>query len=348
MRRLASLGVVWFSCAEVALAVDPPHWTSAKDLIDCETSCHDPHTALGGTLTQSAGNVNLCQSCHNAAGLASTEAINNSDKAFPGNRGRSHHFDAPAQNAAFGAATPLQSAMLLRLMGGNVVCSTCHDQHSANSADGGTPHIDPAIQITALGSTGAVTSGGTYSGAGGTFYLIEIDAAGTLATARFRYSKDNGTSWMASGQTLGGGAPVTLDSGVTVTFSAGSYALSERWQLFGTWPFLRVAIDSGDNTTGAKLCRDCHGSWVMTHTALETWDNTYKSHPVGITLGANSRGYDRSAPLDGNGLAQGAGSADVDGNQSNDLDLDATARVECFTCHGIHWADGNTLSVDSP
>lgn len=329
------------SLASPAVAVDPPHWASVSTAEDCGSSCHALHSAAGGVLTQAAGNVNLCQSCHSATGTASTLSINNADKAIPGTRGTSHSFDAPAANATFGASSPTNAQMALRVMGGNIVCSTCHDQHSSTSAEGGTPRTSPAVKLTALGSTGVVTSSGTFTGAQSSRYLVEIQTAGALGTARFRWSKDNGTSWMASNVLTA--ASVVLNSGISANFSAGNYAVGERWEWYGAWPFLRAPLDSGDNTTGAKFCRDCHTAWVDDATSVNTYDGSVKAHPVGLPLGTGGRTYDRAAPLDGNGAIQGSGG--VDTNPSNDLKMDSTNRVQCFTCHGPHHSDSNTLSV---
>ncbi len=158
---------------------------------------------------------------------------------------------------------------------------------------------------------------------------------------------------------VGNGLPVTLDSGVEVVFTgpaAGDFVVGEQWELFGTWPFLRATLDSGDINAVEKFCRDCHRSWVMTHDTdlvagggVETWDGNFKSHPVGVGLNANLRDYDRTQPLDGNGVAQSAGaSPDVDSNASNDLALDSAGNVQCLTCHSVHYADSNTKTVDGP
>jgi len=259
----------------------------------------------------------------------------------PGERGTSHAFGVAAVNAAYGAATPSNAQMQLRVMDGNVVCSTCHDQHAATAATGGTPRISPAKKITALGSTGAVTSGGTFTGASGFWYLVEIQAGGAVGTARFRWSKDNGTSWMGS-NVLTSASATPLDNGVTVAFGAGSYAPGERWELSASYPFLRAALDSGDNASGAKFCRDCHSAWAQDHTAAHTWTGSVKSHPVGVGLNANGGLYDRAVPLDANGAAQGAGG---DGNAWNDLRLDATGRVQCLSCHAPHFAPGNSAAT---
>jgi hypothetical protein len=89
----------------------------------------------------------------------------------------------------------------------------------------------------------------------------------------------------------------------------------------------------------------------MTHSDVESWDSSYKSHPVGVALDANGEGYDRIAGgvpeiLDGNGGLQGGAGADT--NPSNDLQLDSGNLVQCLSCHGVHNADSNTQTVDGP
>ncbi|OYV74257.1 MAG: hypothetical protein B7Z74_02585, partial [Deltaproteobacteria bacterium 21-66-5] len=300
------------------------------------------HSSLGSDLTKLAGNANLCQSCHNGTGPARDLAINTADKAnLAAGSGFHHAWDVAAGNGGAGAGTPSNPEMAARLNAGQIVCSTCHNQHAAVAANGGTPRIAPAKRITALGSTGAVTPAGAFTGTSGTWYLVEIQTAGNLGAATFRWSKDNGTSWMG-GNVLTAGS-VALDNGVTVGFGAGSYAGGERWEFSASWPFLRAPLDSGDNATGAKFCRDCHAAWTMDHLQARTYTGSPLSHPVGVALGANGRGYDRGMPLDANGSPQGGAGADA--NPSNDVRLDATGRVQCFTCHGAHYAPGNSAAV---
>jgi hypothetical protein len=327
---------------------DAPHWSSPTDTLNCTTPCHVLHNAAGGNLTSEAGNVNLCQSCHSSTGQ-NDFPLDSGDSANPGVTGTSHAFNAVATNAAAGALPPQNNDMLLRLMGpgaDTVVCSTCHDQHAAEKITGGRPRISPAAKIADGGGTGTLTSGGTYTADIGAWYLIEIDTAGAAdGAATFRYSKDRGTTWFeetvpatTTPAALGDG------SGVTTAFS-GTFAVGDRFEFYGSWPFLRATLDTGDNAAVEKFCRDCHRSWVMTHTDVETWDGTPKSHPVGVPLDANGRGYDRTVPLDGDGSDQGGAG---DGNPSNDFRLDAGGRVHCLSCHGVHYADSNTLSVDAP
>lgn len=323
-------------------AIEPPHTAGPSIYMDCFT-CHSIHIALGAPTTPE-GNVNLCLSCHNPAGMASDLPVLASDVAVPGVGGTSHAFGVPAVNASYDIEVPENPQMAARVMEGNVVCSTCHNQHRAIAAFGGTGRVSPPKKLTALGSTGTLSSGGTFTGAAGVWYLLEIEAAGTESSATFRYSKDSGTSWMASGVAAGSG--VDLDSGVTVTFGPGTYQAGEQWRFYGSWPFLRAALDSGDNTSGDRFCRDCHRAWAMDDGAVNDGDGTYKSHPVGVALGTGSRGYDRAVPLDGNGEPQDGPSADS--NSSNDLRLDAFGYVQCLSCHAAHGGDGNTQTGGSP
>jgi hypothetical protein len=330
---------------------DPPHWSSTTQTIDCANPCHVGHQSLGMALSKYT-NLNLCQSCHNTAGLADQLPIDTEHLAIPHVSGTSHAVGKPAVNAQYGAQLPLDGEMQIRIDGaGNILCSTCHDQHAASSAFGGTPRVSSPDQTTALGSTGTIDADGVFNGSQGLWYLVEIVQGGSESNARFCYSKDSGISWFPAGcnppgtttpnLTANGATPVALDSGVEVTFSTGSYVAQERWELSASWPFLRAQLDTA--AEGSIMCRDCHRSWDMTHAAVESYDGTYKSHPVGVGLDANTQGYDRIPPLDGNGGAAGS-----DGIASNDLVLDGSNNVQCLTCHGIHYVDSNTQTEDGP
>ena len=330
-------------------AADPPHWTSSSIIVDCTSQCHTLHNALGGQLTAADDNVNLCQSCHNSAGLAGGMPMDSAHAAIPGTTGTSHGFSVPTTSADLGTHPPLDGQMSLRLPDDRVVCSTCHDQHAATVDNGGRARISPPVQVVDLDTgTDTVSSSGSYTGTVGVWYLVEIDTAGDQGTATFRWSKDNGTSWMAELVGAGNGTPVALDFGVevTLTSAAADFLVGERWEFTASYPFLRAPLDAGDNTIGDKYCRDCHRDWVMTHDSAggtREYDGNRKSHPVGVTLNANGKGYDRSVPLDGNGGDQGVGG---DANPTNDLVLDAGGRVQCLTCHGVHGVDSNTLTID--
>jgi len=110
------------SSKSVSPAVPDPHANSCS-------SCHINHNAIAGTLTSVIGNANLCISCHNPTGSASAKALANADKAIPGTSGTSHAWDKNAVNATFQTNAPANAAMLLRVNSGQIICSTCHDQH---------------------------------------------------------------------------------------------------------------------------------------------------------------------------------------------------------------------------
>lgn len=320
----------------VSVASDPPHWSSNSITISCSEPCHVAHQASGGSLGSAASNVNLCESCHGPGGLAGSLPINASDLAVPGNRGTSHAFGRAATNSDCGAKTPQNPELQVRIMGGNVVCSTCHNQHSAVATMRGTPRISSPEPLTSNGSTGTLSSGGTFSGSTGTWYHVKIVSAGTENSAEFQYRTSlapNGwSSWTSS---LAAGTEVNLSDGLTVTFGPGWYELDEAWEFFASWPFLRVPLDAGDNSSGDAFCRDCHRDWAMDHIAVRTYSATMpRSHPVGVRLNANGRGYDRAVPLDANGAGQGASG---DGNPWNELRLDEAGLVQCWTCHGVHF-----------
>ena len=57
-----------------SVASSAPHWESVDIPLDC-SGCHIGHVAADGALTVVEGSVNLCQSCHNAAGSAPDVAV---------------------------------------------------------------------------------------------------------------------------------------------------------------------------------------------------------------------------------------------------------------------------------
>lgn len=331
----------------ILFSVDPPHWSSASTYEDCETSCHLIHSSLGSPLIQATSNVNSCLSCHNPSGQASGLPVSLMDKANPGYSGTHHSFDVSSINLNYGAETPQNTQMALRIMNGNIVCSTCHNQHNASSSMRGRAKISNPKKIGGSGS-GTVMTSGNFIGLGGLWYLLEIDNPGSQATATFRWSKDNGITWAGQNVNCGNGSPVNLDNGVKVVFSGGANAfqVGDRWEFYASYPFLRIPMDLGNNSSGDKFCRDCHRSWTMAHTETRTYDGNKKSHPVGVSLNANGMGYDRSFPLDGNGNPQGG--VGEDGNFSNNYRLDQNGNLQCFTCHNVHYGDDNTLTEDIP
>jgi predicted CXXCH cytochrome family protein len=107
----------------LAVAVELPH-------NNCN-QCHIFHDAPGVTLTNVGGNANLCISCHNPAGNASSKPFANADKAVPSVSGTSHSWDIPSVNATYETNLTTIPDMLTRVVNDTIVCSTCHDQHTS-------------------------------------------------------------------------------------------------------------------------------------------------------------------------------------------------------------------------
>jgi hypothetical protein len=344
-RPLVLVGLMLFVGASLR-AQDAPHWGSVSLNIDCTSQCHVGHSAQGGTLSQAAGDVNLCQSCHNPVGLGGDLPVATAEKAVPGESGTSHAFGVDWNNPAAGAGFPADLEMQRRLPNDQVVCSTCHDPHKAEQTQGGTPRVGNAVKVR-LGDptpgTGVLAASGVYSGPEGVWYLIEIVAAGGANSAEFCYSKDNGISWRPTGcdppntvftpSQTASDFGVALDDGfgVSLVFGAGTYELGERWEVSAAYPFLRVALGVG----GSNLCLECHGAWNVSDAG--TWTGNALSHPIGVPIPA---GDFHSPPLDGDGTGD-------DSIASNDLQL-FSSNVQCLTCHGIHFVDSNTQTEDGP
>jgi predicted CXXCH cytochrome family protein len=98
-------------------------------------------------------------------------------------------------------------------------------------------------------------------------------------------------------------------------------------------PFLRL-----DNSAD-QLCLDCHRSREMT--SVKTYTGTDLSHPVGIALPL--AGAYHNPPLDTDGNPQPS-----DGNTTNDFILGGSDEVRCTSCHGVHYTDSNSGTVDGP
>ncbi|HAW50980.1 MAG TPA: hypothetical protein DCX54_01440 [Flavobacteriales bacterium] len=97
------------------------------------SACHITHTSPGGAITSTLGNANLCLSCHVTTGVASGKPFTNADKAIPGTSGNSHAWDVAALNSTYETDVPTETQMALRVYSGEIVCSTCHDQHNSNA-----------------------------------------------------------------------------------------------------------------------------------------------------------------------------------------------------------------------
>ena len=147
------------------------------------------------------------------------------------------------------------------------------------------------------------------------------------------------------------GQNVTLDNtSVTVRWISGTPKVGDYWDVWVSYPFLRMPV--------SQLCVQCHKDQAMGHERVSGNDPGYLpngsrifSHPIGEGLNANGLNTDRTASnpdanaraiLDASGVAQTSG----DGNATNDYLLDGSGAVQCTTCHAVHNADSNSLTVD--
>jgi predicted CXXCH cytochrome family protein len=330
-----------------AAALDGPH--SGVFGEDCD-SCHTGHNSFGTSLTTYEANANLCFSCHDAStyfGLWNDLV----DQAVPGVSGHSHSWSGAATNAQRGATAP-GAPMGQHLSSGNLKCSTCHDTHNYQQSAGGSQHAS-AVTRAVNGLGGNVTLHPPLAGAIARGYLIDIVTAGGAGAAKFRVSHDGKTwrgwdgAWVdwvdgvTGGRTTG--ADVALDdpsNAVTVDFT-GSFAIGDRYKFYVGQAFLRVP--NGEDA----MCTTCHASRDMTHTAWSgpTTGNTVFSHPVGEGLNANTLGHDRApnAILDADGATT---QLTGDSEPTNNLNLSASGKVTCTSCHAPHNADSNSLTPD--
>jgi flagellin-like hook-associated protein FlgL len=86
---------------------------------------------------------------------------------------------------------------------------------------------EPVVYLKA-GSTGAVTSGGTYTGSSSRTYVVEIVNGGGAGVGTYKVSSDGGQTW-SSPQTIPAGA-VNLGDGVQATLS-GVWESGDRFSI---------------------------------------------------------------------------------------------------------------------
>jgi hypothetical protein len=192
--------------------------------------------------------------------------------------GSSHAFAVPVISTTHGAGLPLDTEMKLRIVcppdannnfcdddaeriaSGEITCSVCHDQHSATSAIGGTPHVSQPQKVTGtdLGGTGTVSASGVYTGSEGAWFHIKITATGpTPPNFQWRSFNDT-TGWTAFSGDTNLGTDIALADGVTVSFDAGSFVADEEFELFASFPFLRVSTVNPVGAHGSFICMQCH------------------------------------------------------------------------------------------
>lgn len=325
--------VILFSAGR-AFAIDPPHGNNCDD-------CHTLHGSQGPSLTNDV-NSNLCMSCHTAGDVADAKRFDDTMQAIPGISGTSHRWDAsmPATsdpNNAYGlrASADLNNELLktyLIQFEDVVTCSVCHQQHEQRSFT-----WDP-FQETSGTATGGTTTTLVHTGAGWGIdqwagYSVTVEYADLTQDRRWIRSNTVDTLTLNSND-----PPFSQDvTGRPYTINGGS--------------FQRVDNDLN------QLCEDCHYYRVVpAQTDTRTWDGNKKSHPIVKDLTtevADPAQFVGAAPLENNGNAQATApryheNGTGDTNITNNIVLDSSARLRCLSCHGIHYTDSDSSTVDQP
>ncbi|MFW6161397.1 MAG: flagellar filament capping protein FliD [Planctomycetota bacterium] len=96
---------------------------------------------------------------------------------------------------------------------------------------------------------GTATSGGTYTGTGNKTYLVEIVEGGDLATATYRVSEDDGTTWGSTQALAGGTIDVyddqnSADLGVDASFTDEAFAAGDQFIIDAFVPTVQEAADA--------------------------------------------------------------------------------------------------------
>ncbi len=343
-----------------ARALDAPH-SNAFSNFDC-SNCHSLYVAgPSGDPDYTPG----CLACHNSMPSGSFGfPWLSGDQASPGQAGNHHSWSGYASNSKVGARAPVGAVMQKQLVDGRLQCTVCHDPHRAASENApDLQHVSIPVGV-AQDESGGDASGtatmtlvapgvtakayrlqiATVGGGGGTF-VISHDF-GLATPSWFNWV---GGAWVAGtaggpGKPYTNGSDVTLDDpAVSVRFTAGA-AVGNYWDFWVAYPFLRGSME------GDALCVTCHAERSMTSLRVRGADANYRpngvrkfSHPIGEGLNSNGKNSDRTVAtmLDASGVAQVTG----DGNATNDLRLPG-GLVRCTSCHAVHGADSNSLSVD--
>ena len=340
------------------LAADAPHWYSSPASgweIGCSggqgQGCHNLHNSPGGTLGNSETDIALCLSCHSEAysGLMPQHMqFSTRDNAVAGTSGTSHTIrtvlDADPANNPFQTNVPTDQQMSLRMPGGQIVCTTCHNPHSVyKPALGEESTQEPRVgDVTTTSAAGSLTVDGSGFGfTEGYWFLLEIVTAGGVGTATYKVSIDNEKTWddnAGAGYATGADVPLgDAASGLQLAFS-GSFVTGETFEFYASWLFLRAPASGGVGEDWMNFCAQCHQSWVQQAlnpppadpTPAESPWATGEEHSHVAQIMTEQAGKVRAVPLDCNGAPQVAGSP-------TEMRLWTTnGKVTCLTCHGMH------------
>lgn len=275
-----------------------------------------------------------CANCHiphHAAGAAPTAAAGNANLCM-------------TCHNPVGVAWPLPFAASDQAAAG-----TRGTSHRWDSGVAGYVEADPTNT-----SSGAVQSGGAFSGRYSKTYTITITEAGDAETARF--------SWTAtapgggSGIDVQAGTGVALDEGVTVSFAnaavSPSFRLSDRWRVVVTTDLSQPASATLRLVDGRVVCSTCHDQHSQQRTPFDPNAPDYGGRGTGagrhfqrLSNETDQMCRDCHRKRDVADASEGshpvgiAVPSDPAYRTPLGLPLDAAAnQIECQTCHGVHFA----------
>lgn len=91
------------------------------------------------------------------------------------------------------------------------------------------PDADHTVEVRRIGpvtktgtGSGTIASGGTYTGLADRSYLIEIDTAGDIGTATFKWSTTGGSTWSGTLIPISDTDPISIELGLTIQATAGA------------------------------------------------------------------------------------------------------------------------------
>jgi hypothetical protein len=145
------------------------------------------------------------------------------------------------------------------------------------------------------------------------------------------------------------------DVQLTVSAFPAATAINDGYEIIGGH-YLRMSNNLN------QLCEDCHYYRTAgVPTDLTVYDGTKKSHPVVMDLQTDVTDpllFIGTAPVEAN-CTEGTCPAQTgapryhlngtgDTNLTNNIILDTNGKIRCLTCHGMHWTDSDSSTVDQP
>jgi predicted CXXCH cytochrome family protein len=317
-KRSTLIGLVilgLFVWSGMAAGIDTPH-----NVANCQ-DCHMLHSSVGPGLTKDS-NANLCITCHSTGATGPTSA----------------------------AAKPFSDAMQANTT--NNIYAMRKTSHAWNGVMPTTDNPGAAFGLRSNASLQAdVSVNGALKGSLGKFGTCSVSpstnttystctTAGGTWTAQVVCSTCHNVHYQGMG-TWDPNAPAYVANGGT-----GRH-------------FMRAANDLN------QLCEACHyyrtpasAPGGTSQTNVRTWDGNKKSHPI-----MKNTSTDTSSPLQFNAVPlEPAGASwtpqntgpryhvngGTDTNTTNNIVFDANGQMRCLSCHGVHYTDSNTSTVDTP